>query len=209
MSETSLKLRALLFFYSNANLVGCLFALAGPALLFTGVIERGWLLITIGLYAAGYLLGWRRPEIERRIADTLTIEQTLEQLDAIVAKARPYLTDDMAKHLDGLRTSIVEVLPRLIGSRVANEDLFTVRETVFRYLPETLANYVALPPAFRVTHALKDGKTARDLLRDQLALLDDKMREIVANVAASDADALVANGKFLETKFRQPDFLAS
>jgi hypothetical protein len=32
---------------------------------------------------------------------------------------------------------------------------------------------------------------------------------VVANVAASDAQALLANGKFLETKFKQPDFLAA
>jgi hypothetical protein len=82
-----------------------------------------------------------------------------------------------------------------------------VRETVLRYLPETLANYVALPPAFRTTHVLKDGKTARQLLDEQLALLDDKLREVVANVAASDANALIANGQFLEMKFNQPDFL--
>jgi MATE family multidrug resistance protein len=31
---------------------------------------------------------------------------------------------------------------------------------------------------------------------------------IVANVAASDAQALLANGRFLETRFRQPDFLS-
>jgi hypothetical protein len=67
---------------------------------------------------------------------------------------------------------------------------------------------VALPPVFRTTHALKDGKTARQLLAEQLALLDEKMREIVANVAGADAQALVSNGRFLEMKFNQPDFLA-
>jgi hypothetical protein len=100
------------------------------------------------------------------------------------------------------------VLPRLVGTRSNGENLFTVRETVLRYLPETLANYVALPPAFRITHAVKDGKTARQLLGEQLGLLDGKLREIVANVASSDVAALVANGQFLEKKFRQPDFLA-
>jgi len=84
-----------------------------------------------------------------------------------------------------------------------------VRETVLRYLPETLANYAALPPAFRASHVLKDGKTARDLMTEQLGLLDGKMREIIANVASSDAQALLANGRFLEAKFRAPDFLSS
>ncbi|RQO45070.1 hypothetical protein DBV14_24425 [Variovorax sp. KBW07] len=207
MPERSLKLRALLFLYGNANILGCALALLGPALLFAGFIDRGWLLITAGLYVAGLLLGRKAPELERRIEDSLSIEQTLERLDHVVAQAQPHLTEDMRKSLDSVRGSVGEVLPRLVGDRSNGDDLFTVRETVLRYLPETLANYVALPPAFRITHAVKDGKTARQLLGEQLGLLDAKLREIVANVASSDAAALVANGQFLEKKFRQPDFL--
>ncbi|MBS1910662.1 MAG: hypothetical protein JST22_01625 [Bacteroidetes bacterium] len=189
-------------------MLGCGLALLGPALLFAGVIHQYWLVITAALYGAGYLLGGRAPELERRIEESLTLEETIARLDAIIATAKPHLTDPMAAHLASLRTSIVEVLPRLMESGGGNADLFTVRETVLRYLPETLANYAALPPAFRTTQALKDGKTARDLMEGQLELLDSKMKEIVANVASSDAQALLANGKFLEMKFQQPDFLA-
>jgi hypothetical protein len=205
-----LKLRLLLFLYSTANIAGCALALLGPALLFAGVIGPGWGFITAGLYGAGWAVGWagrRAPEVERRIEDSLTVEQTLVHLDRLVQQVQPQLSADMQAHLASVRTSVAEVLPRLVGARSHDADLFTVRETVLRYLPETLANYVALPPAFRSTQALKDGKTARQLLGEQLALLDEKMLEIVANVSSADAQALLANGKFLEMKFQQPDFL--
>lgn len=205
-----LKLRLLLFIYGNANITGCALALLGPALLFGGVIGAGWWAITAGLYAAGWLLGWmgrRAPEIERRIEDSLSLEQTLQHLDALVQRVQPHLNPEMNSHLAAVRASVSEVLPRLVAARSFDADLFTVRETVLRYLPETLANYVALPPVFRTTHPLKDGKTARQLLAEQLAVLDAKLREIVANVAGADAQALLANGAFLEMKFRQPDFL--
>ena len=207
-----LKLRLLLAFYSDANIAGCALALAGPALLFAGVIGPGWLLITAGLYGVGWLLGWGRgrvPDLERRIEASLTVEETLEHLDTLLKRVRPQLTDDMNRRLASVRGSVAEVLPRLVDAKSFDNDLFTVRETVLRYLPETLANYVALPPVFRTTHVLKEGKTARQLLAEQLAILDDKMREIVSNVAGADAQALMANGKFLEAKFRQPDFLAN
>ena len=45
-------------------------------------------------------------------------------------------------------------------------------------------------------------------MTEQLALLDVKLQEVVVNLAASDAQALLANGRFLETRFRQPDFLS-
>jgi hypothetical protein len=209
-AERPLKLRLLLWLYGNGNIAGCALALLGPILLFAGIIGLGWLPITAGLYGAGWLIGWASggaPEIERRIADTLTVEQTLERLDTLVRQAGPHLTAEMNRHLANVRSAVSEVLPRLVGARSFDADLYTVRETVLRYLPETLANYVALPPVFRTTHALKDGKTARQLLSDQLGLLDGKMQEIVANVAGADAQALLVNGKFLEMKFQQPDFL--
>jgi hypothetical protein len=208
MENRSFKLRALLFVYSNGNLIGCAAALLGPALLFAGVIEHGWLAITAGLYAAGWLLGRRSPELERRIEDSLTMEETLAHLDGVIAAATPHLTTDMQGRLTSIRDSVAEVLPRLVGQATGGDELFTVRETVLRYLPETLANYVALPAAFRVSHQLQSGRTARELLTEQLDMLAGQLREVVANVAASDAQALVANGQFLQAKFRQPDFLA-
>ena len=40
------------------------------------------------------------------------------------------------------------------------------------------------------------GKTARDLLTEQLTILDDQLKEVVANVARDDAEALLANAEF-------------
>ena len=204
--DRTLKIRLLLWFYSSANIAGCALALLGPALLFAGVIGNGWLPITAGLYAAGYLAGRRPPALERHIEHSLSVEQTLDRLDTLIHQASPHLVDDMRKALNSIRTSVAEVLPRLLQG--SGNDLFTVRETVLSYLPATLANYVALPPAFRVSHVVADGKTARHLLSEQLVLLDNQLKEVVANVAASDAQALLANGTFLRQRFQQPDFLA-
>ena len=208
--ERTLKLKLLLWFYSSANIAGCALALLGPALLFLGVIDKGWLLITAGLYAGGWLLGRRPPALERHIEASLSAEQTLDRLDGLIRQAAPHLVEEMRRSLVSIRTSVAEVLPRLLqaASGGGSDDLFTVRETVLNYLPETLANYVALPPAFRASHVLAEGKTARQLLVEQLSLLDKQLQEVVANVASSDAQALLANGAFLRQRFQQPDFLA-
>ena len=54
---------------------------------------------------------------------------------------------------------------------------------------------------------MKDGKTAAQLLAEQLALLDEEMREIASKAASGDVQALVANGRFLEARFRRGDFV--
>jgi hypothetical protein len=200
-------IRALLYLYSTRNIVACCAALIGPALLFLGVIDQGWLLITAGLYAAGYFATPAPQVLDASLAQSLSFEDLMERLDGIVRDAKSQLQPAMIAHLESIQRSISEVLPKLADARGFDDNLFTVRETVLRYLPETLANYVALPPAFRATRVLKAGKTARDLLKEQLTILDDQLKEVVNNVARGDAEALLANGKFLEEKFRERDFL--
>jgi hypothetical protein len=199
----------LLYVYSTRNIVATSLALLGPALLFAGVIRDYWLVITSGLYAAGLLLTPSVKMLDIDLTQALSTDALMSRLDRVIARARPALPAELAKRLDSIRTSIGEVLPRLATQMSASDDLYLVRETVLRYLPETLANYLALPPLFRTTHALRDGKTARELLGDQLGVLDAQMREVVANVAQGDAQALLTNGRFLEAKFARRDFLGA
>ena len=207
MSPLPLRIRALLYLYSTRNIVACAAALVGPALLFLGLIQDGWLLITAALYGVGYFATPAPQVLDAELTQTLSFDALIEQLDRMVKAARPQLNPAMLGRLDSIRRSIQEVLPRLTEARGFDNNLFTVRETIARYLPETLANYVTLPPAFRATHVLKDGKTARELFMEQLVMLDEQMKEVVANVARGDADALLANGQFLEAKFRDRDFI--
>lgn len=206
--------RLQLFFYGNGNLIGLALALGGPALLFAGVIGAGWGWITAGLYAAGLLAGWALTPsgapFERALQKHWSASDIGERIDALVAQAKPMLSADMLRHLEGVRSAVHEVLPALANAETAfDEGLFTVRETVLNYLPATLSHYAALPPVFRVTQAVHDGKTPKQLLTAQLALLETQMQQVVVNVAKSDAQALLANGRFLKRRFEQPDFLAS
>jgi hypothetical protein len=206
-SELPLRIRLQLYLYSTRNIVACAVALVGPALLFMGVIREGWLLITVALYVAGYFATPAPKVLDVQLAQSLSFDALVDRLDRLVKEAGPQLQPAMIARLQNIRRSIQEVLPRLAESRGFDDNLYTVRETISRYLPETLANYMALPPMFRVTRVLKDGKTARDLLMEQLAVLDDQMKEVVGNVARGDADALLANGQFLEAKFREREFI--
>lgn len=201
-----------LFFYGNANLAGLALALAGPALLFAGAIGAGWGWITAGLYGAGLLLGWALRPADAGFAQVLrqhwSAEDIRERMEALVEQARPLLSAEMQRHLDGVRSAVHEVLPALANPGPGfDEALFTVRETVLNYLPATLQHYAALPPVFRISQPVQDGKTPRQLLTEQLALLQAQMQQVVAQVAASDAQALLANGRFLKQRFERPDFL--
>jgi hypothetical protein len=188
-------------------MAGCGLALLGPALLFVGIIDDGWLLITLGLYAVGALLAPSPPHLQRQIQESLSLEDMLKALDGLIQQARAQLTQDMMGHLLSIRASVHDVLPRLVGAEsLVRPELHTIRQTILRYLPETLANYVALPPAFRISHPLNDGRTAKQLMGSQLALLDEQLKKIVVDVAEGDATALLANEQFLRDRFLAQDW---
>ena len=46
-----------------------------------------------------------------------------------------------------------------------------------------------------------DGKTARQELKGQLDLLDSKLDDIAQDLQRQDADRLLANRRFLESRF--------
>jgi uncharacterized membrane protein YgcG len=73
--------------------------------------------------------------------------------------------------------------------------------TVTSYLPEALGAYLRLPRSFADRRPIEGGKTALLILIDQLDLLAATMDEIFEAVCRSDADALVAHGRFLAEKF--------
>lgn len=207
MSALPLRLRVELYVCSLRNIVACAVALLGPLLLFLGVIHSGWLWITAGLYGVGCLLTPAPRVLEADLAQSVPFPALLEQLDRLLQASRSQLQPELLQHLDSIRSSIEEVRPRLAAVHGSEDLLYTVRETVARYLPETLTNYLKLPPLFRATHLLEDGKTARALLLEQLKVLDEQMKEVVTHVACADADALLANGQFLRERFQRRDFL--
>jgi hypothetical protein len=50
-------------------------------------------------------------------------------------------------------------------------------------------------------HPVQDGKTPKEVLLDQLTLLESKMSEVADDVHRNDSDRLLANGRFLQERF--------
>lgn len=203
----SLKTRILLYLYSTRNIVGCSLGLIGVALLFGGVIHEYWILITIGMYGIGALTVPAQPDIENRLLQSLSAEELLIRLEQLIQEAERQLTPETVRELRSITDTIEQLLPRLIEAGRQDDNLFTVRETIQRYLPETLSTYCKLPPLYRTTHVISDGKTARDLLTEQVTLIRVKLQEVLNSVSRGDMQALLSNGQFLRDRFVSHNFL--
>src|SRR4030081_2857327 len=118
-----------------------------------------------------------------------------------VAAIRGKVPDDVYQKVVSTQQTILGILPKIDRLGPGSQDAFVVQKTVTDYLPSTLQAYLNLPRAYATLHRLSDGRTAAQLLLEQLTLLDAKLGAVADAVNKNDADALLANGRFLEDRF--------
>jgi hypothetical protein len=188
-----------MYLYSRKNIVGCLLALLGLGLFFLGLIGPVWPGVVLGMYLIGALatpsgrqwnlLGGDAPS---DLAGALSHQ---------VAAVRGKVPDDVFQKVVSTQQTILGILPKIDRLGPGSQDAFVVQKTVTDYLPSTLQAYLNLPRAYATVHRFSDGRTAAQVLLDQLTLLDKKLDDVADAVNKNDADALLANGRFLEDRF--------
>ncbi len=201
-ASLSRRTRLLLFLYGSRNIAGCALGLTGLGLYFGGIVDHFWYLIVAGLYGIGYLAVPASPKLDLSLGQSLDTAGIEEALGRLLRQTQKTLEPDLFALATSIVDSIRAILPRLAkAGTIGDRSVFDVRQTALDYLPATLQRYLALPAGFRKLHGLSDGRTSHDLLKEQLTLLDGKMKEVVTSMHEGDTDALVANGRFLQERF--------
>jgi hypothetical protein len=191
--------RVLLYLYSRKNIVACLLALLGLALFFLGVLGPVWPAVVVGMYLVGALV-----TPSGRTLDLLGGEAPSDirgALDHQVAAVKGKVPDDVYQKVIAIQQTIISILPKIDRLGPGSQDAFIVQKTATDYLPSTLQAYLNLPRTYATLHRMADGRTASQVLMDQLTLLDGKLEEVADAVNKNDTDALLANGRFLEDRF--------
>jgi len=113
------------------------------------------------------------------------------------ASAAPLVRSRVAR----IDKTIRSILPRLATLGVGSEDAYAVVATATDYLPESVAAYLRLPRDWADTRPIDGGRTALMVLVDQLELLGSSMDRMLDAAVRADAQALIAQGRFLDAKF--------
>lgn len=124
---------------------------------------------------------------------------SLERVNGLLtdAKASPLITARVAR----VDRTIRAIVPRLKFLGLGSADAYAVVATATDYLPEAVGGYLRLPRQWADTRPIEGGRTALMVLVDQLELLGATMDKMLDAATRSDADALIAHGRFLEAKF--------
>jgi hypothetical protein len=147
------------------------------------------------------------PEIELPHVPTgAELLASVDRIEAdIAAAARENRVPDLvASRVRRICGTARDTIPRLDQLGGDMRDTHSVMATVTSYLPEALGAYMRLPRSYADRRPVDKGKTSLMVLVDQLDLLAATMDDIFEAACRSDAEALVAHGRFLEEKFGHP-----
>ena len=191
--------RVLLYLYSRKNVVACLLALLGLALFFLGLLGPVWPAVVIGMYLIGALV---TPNGQRwNLIGGEDVSDLSGTLTSQVSAVKGKLPDDIYQKVLSIQQTLMSILPKINRLGPGSQDSFIVQKTITDYLPSTLQAYLNLPRAYATVHRMADGRTAAQVVLDQLTLLNGKLDEVADAVNKNDTDALLANGRFLEDRF--------
>ena len=184
---------------SNKHIVGCALALTPPALALFGVIAplTGLALVPLG-YMTGVLVIPRSKEKRAAEAEVRDVTESLAELRRKIAGRIPL---ELSRKVGAISKTITDTLPRATALGAGSQGPYILVACATDYLPSALQPYLDMPRRFADQSPVEGEKTARDLLADQLDLLEREMLEIADAVNRADVDRLIVNGRFLADRF--------
>lgn len=124
-----------------------------------------------------------------------------------VDTAHGRVTDAMRAPLNRIDHAVQAVLDGDLASMAGRQAQFTIAATVNQYLPDTLDRYLQLPGDVAHSPVGEDGRTAHDMVMEQLDVLAVETEAILADMHAGKVRELSAHGRFLEDRFNRADDL--
>lgn len=151
----------------------------------------------------GALESFRESSLDQGISPTqLDADAIRLRLNTLLSDAKNRLPQDLFDKVRAVVAAIDDILPVYRASDLGSQDRFVVERTADDYLPSAVHSYLRLPAAYRsISLADADGKTASQVLSDQLDLLIQRMRQVADVAYRKDVDALIVHGRFLHSKF--------
>ena len=189
-----------LFLYSTPNIVGCIWGVIGLIAFFI-IRNPMWIYLVPVLYACGYLIAPKTEVLANQSIRELSGRDLQTMLEDLIKKISKRVAQPELTKVVNIKDNIFMLLPRLNEMNTGQYDLHVVKQTVTDYLPQMLTTYLELPPAFARMHKMRNGKTSQEILIEQLTLLNDQIEQILISVNSKDADALIAQGEILKSKF--------
>ena len=150
-------------------------------------------------------LGRERPRLSQG-GDPRTRSEVLAGLDRLIANVRVLLEADDVATLQRIRDSAALALPATDAPLdLSDHETWLLRQICIDYLPGALEHYIALP-SDRASEPVLDGRSAREVLDDQLALIERRLDQMATRTYRREAGDLLTHARFVADVLRQDPF---
>jgi len=195
------RLRA--YLTGRKNLAGSTLALVGAGLALADPVGPAGIVLVVGFYLAGALAVPSNRAVSRYGWDPRDIVSALNNEIAAVSGRVPPLVIERIQQIE--LTIRSEILPGIDHLPPGSVELYLIERTARDYLPSAVGAYLRLPGDYVSAQRGSRGRTALDVLVEELGWLDAEMRRIAELVHRSDMDRLLAHRRFLADRFGRND----
>jgi hypothetical protein len=138
--------------------------------------------------------------------DPRTRAEVLAVLDRLVANVLGWVPETDVASLRRIRDSAALALPTTDRPLdLTDHDTWLVRAICIDYVPGALDHYIALPSDL-ASEPLLDGRSARQVLDEQLALIERRLDEMAARSYRREAGGLLTHARFVAESLRPDPF---
>lgn len=190
--------------------IGCTVGATG---LLLGAIQASWWLIGAG---AALLCGfgvWIHAAFRKRPTDhgavpldlgAIVDESDLRQLDAAMETMAAQAPQETIHRLSHLKASIKHCVSLMASLQAScgwpTEDALYVRECIRRYIPDSIHCCLQVPPKDRASLGIDGGKTALDLLHEQIDMVQAQLDAKEIRLTQLAGESLMRQQRFLAAK---------
>ncbi|HEX5181590.1 MAG TPA: hypothetical protein VFW19_00420 [Allosphingosinicella sp.] len=177
--------------------------------LFVGPIGiNGLFLVLLAMLAILILFSvW--PGEPKRVAygEQVPTRTLVRQLDSLLVRERGALPAPAAKRIDAISAQLPLLESRLTEADPLDPLAQDARRLMGKHLPDLIERYERVPAAYRQE---KDGEglTVDERLVKSLDAARGALDEIGGKLAQSDRDAFETQGRFIESRYKDPDAAA-
>lgn len=166
-----------------------------------GVMDRS---ASGGVGTASIATAERRSLVED--GDPRTSTEILAILDRLIANVAPSVTEADVATLQRIRAKAALALPandeRL---DLTDHDMWLLRQICIDYVPRAMDHYLALPAKLSSEPVL-DGRSARQVLDEQLALIETRLGDMATRSYQREAGDLLTHARFVADSLRPDPF---
>jgi hypothetical protein len=138
--------------------------------------------------------------------DPRTRAEVLAVLDRLIANVTGWVSETDMATLRRIRESATVAMPATNEPLdLTDHDVWLLRQICIDYLPGALEHFIVLPQDL-ASEPVLDGRSARQVLDEQLALIETRLDEMATESYRREADGLLTHARFVADSLRPDPF---